>query len=584
VIAGNGFLSYGELESLANRLARQILDRGILPGMPIGLYMDRSTTMIVGILGILKAGCAYVPLDPAYPPARLEYILDDINTPVVVTQPHLAARLGLPEEQVLILDEARSKDDAIPDESPAVQVKESDLAYIIFTSGTTGNPKGVMVTHSGLFHSNAARLLYYQGKVGSYLLLSSFAFDSSVAGIFWTLVDGGTLVLPAPGDERDVDRLADLISRERVTHTLALPSLYRLLLEYAPPGALDSLRTVIVAGEACPVDLAKLHYDLLPEAVLYNEYGPTEGTVWASVYRLEKDEKYEIVPIGKPIANARAYILDRHDRPVPIGVPGELVIGGPGIVPGYWQHPELTAKRFGANPFGDGRVYRTGDRVRWRPDGNMEFLGREDNQVKLRGYRIELGEIETALRQNAQVRDALVTLKSGRLLAYLIPEEHESTTRERLDSIRKDLAGRLPEYMLPSFWSWLEEFPRTPNGKIDRKNLPDPEVGTGAVEAGSIPPRTETEQKIHSIWSDLLGVQTFGVRDDFFMLGGHSLLMTQLVSRLRQVFNVSLPLSAVVDVRTIAGLAERIDTLRWNAEAVASSDAGQQSRREEFEI
>lgn len=583
VIAGNGSLSYGELESHANRLARHLLRRGIQPGTPIGLYMDRSTTMIVGILGILKAGCAYVPLDPSYPASRVEFILTDTGTPMVVTQPHHTAKLDLPEDRVLVLDEAWSQIAAETDESPGVPVQETDLAYIIYTSGSTGDPKGVMVTHNGLFYSNAARLLYYEGNVENYLLLSSFAFDSSVAGIFWTLADGGTLVLPDPGDERDVNRLADLIARQQVTHTLALPSLYRLLLDYAPPGSLNSLRTVIVAGEACPVNLARRHYGLLPEAVLYNEYGPTEGTVWASVYRLKENDDHEIVPIGKPILNSRLYVLDRRGRPVPVGVPGELVIGGPGVVPGYWQRLELTAERFTYNPFGEGRIYRTGDRVRWLPDGNLEFLGRVDNQVKVRGYRIELGEIETALRQNTLVGDALVTVKSGRLLAYLIPSKERDATRAGLEAIRSDLAGRLPEYMLPSFWTWLADFPRTPNGKIDRKNLPEPDTGGDSVEVESVAPRTDTEQKIHSIWKDLLGVQKIGVRDDFLMLGGHSLLMTQLASRLRQVFKVSIPLNALVDVRTIAGQAERIETLIWNAEAVAAA-AGSQGGREEFEI
>jgi microcystin synthetase protein McyB len=584
VIAGNGSLSYGELDSLANRLAHHLLRRGVQPGMLVGLYADRSTMMMVGILGILKAGCAYVPLDPAYPSSRVEFILDDTKTPVVVTQPHLAAKLGLPDDRILILDEAWSEIVAESDESPAVLVKESDLAYMIYTSGSTGNPKGVMVTHSCLFHSNAARLQYYGGKVGRYLLLSSFAFDSSVAGIFWTLVDGGTLVLPDPGDERDVDRLVDLINQQHVTHTLALPSLYRLLLDYAPPGSLDSLRTVIVAGEACPVDLAIRHYDLLPEAVLYNEYGPTEATVWASVYRLDADEDYEIVPIGKAIPNTQLYVLDRRGRPVPIGVPGELVIGGLGVVPGYWQRPELTDERFAQNPFGEGRIYRTGDRVRWLADGNLEFLGRVDNQVKVRGYRIELGEIETTLRQNALVDDALVTLQRGRLLACLIPVEKGAASQKRLDAIRSDLAERLPEYMLPSYWIWLDDFPRTPNGKIDRKNLPEPEPGGAPSEVESIAPRTDTEEKIHSIWSELLGVPKIGVQEDFFMLGGHSLLMTQLVSRLRQIFKMPLPFSAIVDVRTIAGQAERIDTLRWNAEAVATDTTSSHDGREEFEI
>ena len=316
----------------------------------------------------------------------------------MVVQSHLATQLGLPLESHVVLEEGWSQLDDMPVDTPNVVIDPSGLAYIIYTSGSTGMPKGVMVTHSNLFHSTAARLQYYQKKVNSYLLLSSFAFDSSVAGIFWTLIEGGTLILPAPGDERDIEQLARLIMRHQVTHTLALPSLYRLLLDYAPSGSIDSLQTVIVAGEACPTDLWKAHVSRLPAAMLFNEYGPTEASVWSSVYRLTGRSDQRSVPIGRPIPNYRLYVLDGQNRPVPIGVPGELVVGGPGIVPGYWKRPDLTQERFLSNPFGEGRVYRTGDRVRWLPDGNLEFLGRVDHQVKIRGYRIEPGEIETILR------------------------------------------------------------------------------------------------------------------------------------------------------------------------------------------
>lgn len=585
VAASDGSLTYAELDRLANQLAHQLIQRGIKPGTPVGLYVDRSTRMIVGMLGILKAGGAYVPLDPTYPESRVSYVLNDTQAPIVVTRPHLVAQLGLPESQCVVLDDAWSSLADASTEAPDVSIEPNSLVYIIYTSGSTGMPKGVMVTHQNLFHSNAARPAYYGGKVQSYLLLSSFAFDSSVAGIFWTLTDGGTLVLPAPGDERDIEQLSALIAREAVTHTLALPSLYRLLLDYAPAGSLKSLRTVIVAGEACPPELGKHHYSRLPSASLYNEYGPTEASVWSSVYRITRDDAHAVVPIGKPIANYQLYVVDQRNRPLPVGVPGELLVGGPGIVPGYWQRPELTNERFIPNPFGDGMLYRTGDRVRWLEDGNIEFLGRVDHQVKVRGFRIELGEIENALRQNDGVNDALVTLKNGHLVAYLLAVQQGIGTQERTNAVRSDLASRLPEYMVPSAFVWLDEFPRTPNGKIDRKSLPEP----GAIDIDRMKeyaaPVNETQQKIHAIWSDLLGIKQVSVQDDFFALGGHSLLMIQLVSRLRQAFGFSIPLSAVVDTRTIAAQATRIDTLRWSRESSAENmPMKSQDVREEFEV
>ena len=586
VIASNGALTYAQLDRLSNQLAHHLIQRGVQSGTPVGLYVERSTMMVVGILGILKAGGAYVPLDPSYPAQRIAFILNEIQSPVVVAQSQLAAQLDLPQESYLLLDDGWSQLNGMLDDKPNIVIDPSSLAFIIYTSGSTGMPKGVMVTHSNLFHSTAARPHYYQQKVDGYLLLSSFAFDSSVAGIFWTLTDGGTLVLPAPGDERDIEQLARLIMRHRVTHTLALPSLYRLLLDYAPSGSLDSLQTVIVAGEACPPDLWDAHVSRLPRAALYNEYGPTEASVWSSVYRLTGRGHQKSVPIGRPIPNYRLYVLDRQNRPVPVGVPGELVVGGPGIVPGYWKRPDLTQERFLPNPFGEGRVYRTGDRVRWLPDGNLEFLGRVDHQVKIRGYRIELGEIETILRQNPAVRDALITFKNGRLVAYLIAEPDQLSTTERTNRLRSDIARRLPEYMLPSAWCWLAEFPRTPNGKLNRKSLPEPEGEAGGSSDLPLAPSTETEKQVRAIWSDLLGIQGIGMEDDFFSLGGHSLLMIQLVSRLRQSFKLPIPLSAVIDVRTIAGQAARIDILQWNASgAVPGTRAdGAENTREEFEI
>ena len=585
VVASDDSISYAVLDQLSSQLAHHILRQGIKPGTPVGLYVDRSVKMVVGIFGILKAGCAYVPLDPSYPAQRISFILNDTQSPVVVTQPHLSPQLALTGVSCIVLDDEWSQIAAEPKEAPDVSIDPSSLAYIIYTSGSTGTPKGVTVTHRNLFYSTAARRLYYKEKVDSFLLLSSFAFDSSVAGIFWTLTDGGTLVLPAPGDERDIDKLADLIADQQVTHTLALPSLYRLLLDYAPAGSLDTLRVVIVAGEVCPVELGSFHSSRLPGAVLYNEYGPTEASVWCSVHRLTSEPDQKVVPIGRAIPNSRLYVLDRHNRPVPIGVPGELVVGGPGIVPGYWRCPELTEERFHSNPFGEGRVYHTGDRVRWLPDGNLEFLGRADHQIKIRGYRVELGEVEDALRQNPAVRDALVVFKNGRLIAYLLAESN-SGTKEGIQVVRNDLASRLPDYMIPTAWLWLDDFPRTPNGKIDRKSLPEPGLDGRDGPDDYVAPQSETEKKIQAIWMELLHLPLVSVKDDFFALGGHSLLLIQLVSRLRQAYALPIPLSAIVDARTIARQAARIDTLRWNVTGAqtGSDEARSSGVREEFEI
>ena len=577
IVAEDHNLTYAELDARANQLAHLLIKRGVIPGGPIGLYVDRSAAMIVGILGILKAGCAYVPLDPAYPSHRIRFILDDTKAQVVVAQPHLAGQINHPELEFILLDSSWSAITAELDQAPEVRMTGDDMAYIIYTSGSTGQPKGVRVTHANLFQSTAARHHFYEEIVGRFLLLSSFAFDSSVAGIFWTLADGGTLVLPAPGDERDLDQLADLIARERVTHTLALPSLYRLLLDYSPTGALESLRTVIVAGEVCPPDLSTRHFNRLPATRLYNEYGPTEATVWASVYPLRPTSSPERVPIGQPIANTQLYVLDRRREPVPVGVPGELVIGGAGIVPGYWRRPDLSRARFQPNPFGKGRVYHSGDRVRWQPNGNLEFLGRSDDQIKIRGYRVELGEIKNALVRNSAVRDALVTANNDRLVAYLISE---SPGKEPTDQVYEELAARLPDFMLPTAWMWIKSFPQTPNGKIDRKQLPDPQTNRTDLIDDQVAPQSETERTIAKIWGELLGFAPIGVHDDFFQLGGHSLMVTQLISRLRRTFGFAIPIRVVLDTRTIAGQAQRIDTLVWAA-GEPSSNAGE---REDIEI
>jgi amino acid adenylation domain-containing protein len=407
----NSKITYFELETRANHLAQELRAAGVGRNTVVGLCAERSIELFIGMLGILKAGGAYLPLDPKYPIERRTFMLEDAAVQFIVTQSQFSGLYDGTERKLFLLPPFDGK----PFDQPVAPVvnmtQPNDLAYLIYTSGSTGQPKGVPVTHANLIHSTVARMKYYSQPVKRFLLLSSFAFDSSVAGIFGTLCSGGALVLPVQGQEQDVNALGELIQRYQVTHTLSLPSLYSLLLDYSDADELRSLEVVMVAGEVCPTNLVKQHYDTLPDTALYNEYGPTEGTVWCSVYRAEPEISSSTVPIGRPIANMQLYILDTHLEPVPVGAAGELYLGGKGVVSGYLNRPELTAERFVEHKWaevGNVRLYRTGDLARWLPDGNIEFLGRRDNQVKIRGHRIELGEIEAALLEFTEVAQAAV--------------------------------------------------------------------------------------------------------------------------------------------------------------------------------
>ena len=546
VITAKKRLTYGELDAQANYLAHVLVQRGVKPGEPVGLYVERSAEMLVGILGILKAGGAYVPLEPGYPAERIAFALADTEARLVVTQSHLRDSLPFTQASVVTLDSEQAEVVTWSNTAPEINVTHQDLAYIIHTSGSTGAPKGVMVTHGNLLASTLARTDYYATPVQRFLLLSSFAFDSSVAGLFWTLANGGALVLPAPDEEKDVQQLATLIAKEQVTHTLALPTLYRLLLTYAPANSLDSLQVVIVAGEACPPDLGELHYESLPGSTLYNEYGPTEATVWCSVYRVPGSSGDAPVPIGRPIANSQLYIFDPHQQPMPIGVAGELYVGGDGVTPGYWRNPTLTNERFPTLALVGypeiGRVYRTGDLARWRADGQIEFLGRVDNQVKIRGFRIELGEIEAVLLRHPSVQEAAVTVweqtENGagadkRLIAYVGGEAFAGNTQTNGAQIHDYLGKLLPDYMTPSQIITLPALPHTPNGKIDRKQLPPPRFEV-ARKRPFVPPRTPTEETLARIWCEILQLPEVSVQDKFFELGGDSIMSIRVIARARQ--------------------------------------------------
>jgi amino acid adenylation domain-containing protein len=407
-------LTYAELNRKANQLASFLATQGVGPEVLVGLCVERSLEMILGMLGIIKAGGAYVPLDPKYPKDRLAFMMHDTKSPVLLTQKHLAAVLPNHDAKVFCLDGDWDRISREGAEGPKTDVTPENIVYVIYTSGSTGKPKGVLVTHRNLVHSTTARLRHYPRPVTGFILLSSFAFDSSVAGIFWTLCQGGTLSLPEQGVEQDPLRIAEQIERTGASHILCLPSLYCILLDQSSKEQLASLYTVIVAGEACPAFLPSLHRRYLPRATLYNEYGPTEGTVWSTVYCFSGSSTPTHVPIGRPIPNVEAYILDDRLQPVPIGVVGEIYIGGAGIARGYLNRPDLTREKFVVNPFKpeyEARLYKTGDLARYRADGNIEFLGRVDHQVKIRGYRIELGEIEAALRKHPGLKEVIVVAR-----------------------------------------------------------------------------------------------------------------------------------------------------------------------------
>jgi amino acid adenylation domain-containing protein/thioester reductase-like protein len=553
-------LSYAELNAKANQLAHYLRARGVGPDMPVGLCVERSFEMAVGMLGILKAGGAYVPIDPHYPAQRIGYMLDDAQIAVLLTQQALAGTLPHSAKHTICLDSDGSAIGQCPTDNPAPCNHQFDLAYIIYTSGSTGVPKGVTVSHRNAVHSTTARFAHYREQVSAYLLLSSFAFDSSVAGLFWTLGQGGCLCLPTDDAAKDPTALAGFIKNRRVSHLLALPCFYALLLKQTGD-KLQSLKTAIVAGEACSTEVVRQHCAALPDVPLYNEYGPTEGSVWSSVYLADRDDLDRPLSIGRPISNVRLYILDRSGNPVPVGVPGELHIGGTGVVRGYWRRPELTAEKFIPDPFQNdgGRLYKTGDLARYRADGNIEFLGRIDDQVKIRGFRIELGEIEARLVEQPGVDEAAVLVRENQpgnkqLVAYVVGSG--TLTAEVL---RCNLKAALPDYMLPGAIAFLERMPLTANGKIDRKALPEPDMAEAASNR-YVAPETETEKALAAIWSGILGVERVGRHDDFFGSGGHSLLAAQLPAAVQKQFNIRLPLKSFFEMPTVEAQARLIDT------------------------
>jgi amino acid adenylation domain-containing protein len=553
-------LTYRELNARANRIAHHLIALGVRPDSLVAIALQRGMDMVVAVLAALKAGGAYVPLDPDYPAERLAFMLQDSSPQVLLTAANVYAMLRAfsPALNVLQLDTTAPPWVALPVNNPdpgVLGLTPAHPAYVIYTSGSTGTPKGVMVEHRHIVHSTMCRQRTY-GNLGRFLLLSSLSFDSSIAGIFGTLANAGTLVIASTEIARNPDLLQQHIHAHRIQSLLCVPSLYQHLVGDMTDTA--HLSTVIVAGEACPAALVRASTEAAPHVNLFNEYGPTECTVWATVHRCEAEPGGITVPIGKPIANTRIYLLDTDGAPVPVGVAGEIHIGGAGVARSYLNRPDLTAERFTPDPYAaqpGARMYKTGDLGRWRIDGTIEFLGRNDEQVKIRGFRIELGEIEAALHSHPEVRAAVVLAREDapgnkRLVAYVVGEAAPEMLRAHLNS-------RLPEYMVPAAYVALDALPLTPNGKLDRRTLPAPEAeafGARAYEA----PQGEVENLLALLWGELLGSERIGRHDDFFALGGHSLMAVQLSSRIRTALGLEVPLAELFAQPTLADFAQRV--------------------------
>jgi amino acid adenylation domain-containing protein len=575
-------LSYAELDRRANQLANYLRTLGVGPERLVAICLERSFEMVVGLLGILKSGGAYIPVDPAYPADRIAYMLADAAPEVVLTHERLREVLPRTQAPVVSLDGDWDLISRNGDAAPATNgLTSRNLAYVIYTSGSTGQPKGVMNEHRAVTN----RLLWMQQAYrlttdDVVLQKTTFSFDVSVWEFFWPLLSGAKLVLARPEGHMDPAYLAAVIRRHGVTTTHFVPSMLQAFLDHTDAGAFSSLTRVICSGEALPRPLTSRFFAQLPSTALYNLYGPTEAAVDVTAWTVEPDRDEASVPIGRPIANARIYILDPRGNPVPIGVCGELHIGGVPVARGYLNRPALTAERFVPDRFAvdpGARIYKTGDIARYRSDGAIEYLGRNDSQVKIRGFRIELGEVEARLNEHAGIGQAVVVAREDRsgdkrLIAYYTPAHgFEGDAPSLSQQLRSYLSARLPEYMIPSSFVPLPAMPLTPNGKLDRKSLPAPAGYDPSVTSAVEPPLGEVERAIAQIWCEVLNLKHVSRQDDFFMLGGHSLLAVRFISRLQHIFGVDLQLRVLFENPTIAAIAARIKDVKPDDEGGAET-------------
>ncbi|MFF2845984.1 amino acid adenylation domain-containing protein [Streptomyces sp. NPDC058001] len=561
-------LSYGELDRRANRLARTLRDHGVGPETRVGVCMHRSLDLVTGLLAVLKAGGAYLPLDPDYPQDRLAFMAEDARVEFALVQPGTRDRVTDLAGRDIPLIELDGGDTSWLDASPDpldVAVSPDNLAYVIYTSGSTGRPKGAMLSHRGICN----RLLWMQDAYGlqehdRVLQKTPYSFDVSVWEFFWPLIAGAHLHVARPEGHRDPAYLAELIERQGIGVLHFVPSMLQALLQQQTVAEqCRGVRHVVCSGEALPLEVQEEFRRTLPNTRLHNLYGPTEASVDVSFWECGDDPGASTVPIGRPVANTRLYILNEAMSPVPDGVIGELYIGGVQLARGYLARPDLTAERFVADPFGPGRLYATGDLARYRADGVIEYAGRKDHQIKIRGYRIEIEEIEAVLADHPAVRSCLVvvhevTSADKRLTAFLTWNAGQEVPQ---DELRAHLLQRLPEYMVPSYFVPLDAFPLSANGKVDRKALPalSDVVQQAQASENHVAPRTETETVLAELWARLLELERVGIRDDFFNLGGHSLLVASMATEVQDRWGISLMLTTVFQNRTVEALAQVIE-------------------------
>ncbi|WP_186106923.1 non-ribosomal peptide synthetase [Burkholderia gladioli] len=569
LVAGDEQLSYGELNARANRLARYLVKLGVGPDIPVAVCVERSVAMVVALLAVFKAGGAYLSIDPAYSSARLAHILDDAAPPVMLADAVGREVLGearLAKHVMVDLSVSSAPWDDLPsDDLPprSLGLDSSHLAYVIYTSGSTGTPKGVMVEHRQLANLVSWHIDRFELHAGSRVpATASLAFDASVWELWPVLCAGASLLLPPPGLSSDAAALLNWWRQQSMDCAFLVTPLALLAMQSELPTGLKSL---LIGGDR----VTSLPSGLPPSLRIVNNYGPTETTVVATSGEIEPSAGDTVYPIGKPIANTRIYLLDENQVLVPLGAVGELYIGGAGVARGYLNRPDLTAQRFLADPFAraegdtEARMYRTGDLARYQPDGNIVFLGRNDEQVKVRGFRVEPGEIEAQLATHEAVREAIVIARqdpagNARLLAYVSLQD-AAPCAELVRDLREHLAARLPEYMVPAAFVVLDALPLTPNGKVDRRALPEPDDEAFA-QAQYEAPQGETEQTIAVLWAELLGVERVGRHDNFFALGGHSLLATRMLARLRESFGHDVSIRTLFEAPTVSQLAPRVHT------------------------
>jgi amino acid adenylation domain-containing protein len=557
IVFGAESLTYRELNERANQLAHYLRRHGVGPDVFVGVCLERSLEMIVALLGILKAGGAYVPLDPAYPQEHLSFLLNDTGTQLLLTSKALAETLPDTSARMVFLDGAATEVEKQDRSNPVSRGTPDNLAYVIYTSGSTGKPKGVMISQRAICN----RLLWTQHNfplsgADTVLQKTVYSFDASVWEIFVPLFAGARLVMAQPGGQQDNAYLVNAIIENKVTTLQLVPSMLRVLLEAERIRECTSLRRVFCGGEALTAEVVAAFRQKL-NAKLINLYGPTEASIDATSQTIDDLPTEQLVSLGKPLANMRVYLLDSDGNPVPLGVQGEIHIGGVGLARGYLLRPELTAEKFVPDPFSSEpgqRLYRTGDLAGQASDGTLQFQGRTDHQVKLRGFRIELGEIEAALRKHDAVRESVVLLREDtpgdqRLVAYVVASENAAS------EIRDYLKDKLPAHMVPSAIVAMESLPTLLNGKIDRKALPPPDASLRQTRSAYVAPRNPLEERLVEMFGEVLGVEHAGVDDNFFELGGHSLLATQLITRLREIFKVDISLRSFFEAPTISGLA-----------------------------